>query len=163
MSAKTFDWTAATYRIFGTANILFVLIGLLYLVPTAWSVSAGVGADVSAESHFATWFWAMTACNLIFLSILVVGAIQLFKLRPSGVTICNFLFVGEIIYFLTIGLLWSALTVASGVAAASGIGNMGVSPQILCGYPLVALVCLNFARRKRAKTLVAAPVSVSSF
>jgi hypothetical protein len=158
---KTFDWPAVIYRIFATVNFLFVLVGLLYLVPTAWSVGAGAVVDVPANSHFAIWFWAMTACNLIFQSFLVVGAIQLFKLRPSGVTICNFLFVGEVVYFLGIGLLWSALPNTSGVAAATGVGNMGVSPQILCGYPLIGLICLNLARRKQAKTQQIASVSVS--
>src|ERR1700722_9372084 len=157
---KTFDWPALIYRIFATANVLFVLFGLLFLVPTAWSVAAG-GAEVSANSHFAAWFWAMTACNLIFLSLLVVGAARLLKLRPLGVTLCNFLFVSEIIYFMGIGLLWSVLPQASGIAEATGVGNMGVSPQVISGYPLIALVFLNLPRRKRTKTPQIASVSVS--
>ena len=104
----------------------------------------------------------MAFINLCFLALLVVGGIHLFRLRPSGVTICNTVFVGEIIYFFVIGFLWSALPrpVSMGVAAATGIGNMGISPQVISGYPLVALICLNLAGRKRTKAHAATPLPV---
>jgi hypothetical protein len=57
--------------------------------------------------------------------------LQLLKLRALGVTLCNFLSVSEVLYFVGIGLLWFTLPDAGGVAAASGVGNMGVSPQII--------------------------------
>jgi hypothetical protein len=150
---KTFDWSSVIYRIFATGNVLVVVIGLLFLVPTAFSVGVGAVANVPTNSHFRSWFWAMTSINLCFLTLLIVGGIHLFRLRPSGVTICNAVFFGEICYFPVIGFLWSALPVSSGVGAATGVGNMGVSPQLLCGYPVIALVCLNLARRKRTKAL----------
>lgn len=158
---KTFDWSALTYRIFAIGNVLVVLVGLLFLVPTAFSVGVGDVENVPTNSHFASWFWAMALINLCFLVVLVVGGIHLFGLRQSGVTICNAVFVGEISYFLAIGILWSALPVASGVAAATGVGNMGLSPQLLSGYPLIALICLNLARRKRTKALAITAASLS--
>jgi hypothetical protein len=158
---KTFDWSAVTYRAFATGNALVVLVGLMFLVPTAWSVGVGAVENVPTNSHFASWFWAMAFINLCFLVLLVVGGIHLVRLRPSGVTICNAVFVGEITYFLAIGFLWSALPVASGVAAATGVGNMGLSPQLISGYPLIALICLNLARRKRTKALAITSASLS--
>jgi hypothetical protein len=158
---KTIDWSAVTYRAFATGNVLVVLVGLLFLVPTAWSVGFGAVENVPTNSHFASWFWAMAFINLCFLALLVVGGVHLFRLWPSGVTMCNVVFVGEIIYFLTIGFFWSALPVTSGVASATGVGNMGLSPQLISGYPLVALICLNLARRKRTKALAITSASLS--
>jgi hypothetical protein len=163
---KTLEWSAVTYRVFAIGNVLVVLIGLLFLLPTAWSVRIVAVEGVPSNSHFATWFWAMASINLCFLALLVVGGVHLFRLRPAGVTICNAVFVGEIIYFLVIGFLWSALPrpVSMGVAAATGVGNMGnmgLSPQLISGYPLVALICLNLARRKRTKARATTPSPVS--
>src|SRR5882762_162528 len=159
---KTLDLPAVTYRIFAIGNFLVVLIGLLFLLPTVWSIRTGAVENVPTNSHFATWFWAMAFINLCFLALLVVGGIHLFRLRPSGVTICNAVFVGEIIYFFVIGFLWSALPrpLSMGVAAATGVGNMGISPQVISGYPLVALICLNLARRKRTKAHATTPLPV---
>jgi len=160
---KTPDWPAVTYRIFAIGNFLVVLIGLLFLLPTVWSIRTAAVENVPTNSHFATWFWAMAFINLCFLALLVVGGIHLFRLRSSGVTICNVVFAAEIVYFLIIGLLWFALPtpISMGVAAASGVGNMGLGPQVISGYPLVALICLNLARRKRTKTHATAPLSLS--
>ena len=160
---KILEWPAVTYRVFAVGNVLIVLVGLLFLLPTAWSVRVGAVENAPTNSHFATWFWAMASVNLGFLALLVFGGVRLFQLRPSGVSICNAVFVGEIIYFLVIGFLWSALPrpVSMGVAAATGVGNMGLSPQLISGYPLVALICLNLARRKRTRTNETTPLPVS--
>lgn len=160
---KTPGWPAVTYRVFAIGNVLVALIGLLFLLPTAWSVRIGAVENVPTDSHFATWFWAMAYINMCFFALLVVGGVHLFKLRPSGVTISNVVFIGEIIYFPVIGFMWSALprTFSMGLAAATGVGNMGISPQLICGYPFVALICLNLARRKRTKTLATTPLTVS--
>jgi hypothetical protein len=151
---KSLGWPAVTYRVFAIGNVLVVLIGLLFLLPTAWSVRIRAVENVPANSNFATWFWAMTSVNLCLLALLVVGGVHLFRLRPSGVTICNAVFVGEILYFLVIGFLWSALRgpISTGLAEATGVGSVGLSPQVISGYPLVALTCLNLARRRQRKT-----------
>jgi len=158
---KTFDWPAVVYRAFAIGNFLVVIVGLLFLLPTAWDIHIGTVENVPENSHFATWFWAMFLINLCFLTLLVVGGVHLFRLRPLGVTICNAVFVGEIAYFFVIGFLWSALSRPDGVAAATGVGNMGLSPQLISAYPLVTLVCLNLARRKRMKTHATTPLLVS--
>ena len=65
-----------------------------------------------------------------------------------GVTVCNVVFVAEILYFVIIGFLWGSLPrpISMSVAAATGVGNMGLGPQLASAYPLIALVCLNAAR-----------------
>src|SRR5258707_4959814 len=71
---KTFDWSSVTYRIFATGNVLVVVVGLLFLVPTAFSVGVGAVANVPTNSHFRSWFWAMTFINLCFLTLLLLEA-----------------------------------------------------------------------------------------
>ena len=159
---KTLEWPAVTYRVFAISNILLVLIGLLFMLPTTWSVRVGAVENVPPNSHFAAWFWAMVFINLCFLALLLVAASHLLRLRPSGVTLCNAVFAAEIIYFLVTGFLWFLpRSVSMGVAAATGVGNMGISPQLISGYPLLALICLNLARWKRAKTHATTPLPVS--
>ena len=158
---KTFDWPATTYRIFAVGNVLFVVAGLLFLIPTAFTVATGTVEDESAYPHFQYWFWTMFFINICFLSLLVVAAVHLFRLRSSGVAICNIVFAGEISYFLAIGFLWFYLSNPGGLAGATGVGNMGISPQLLCGYPLVALACLNLARRKHGNALTVPAASAS--
>jgi hypothetical protein len=162
-SMKTLGWPAVTYRVFAIGNVLVVLAGLLFLLPPVWGVLNGAVENAPTNSHFATWFWVMASINLCFLALLVVGSVRLFQLRPSGVTICNAVFVGELIYFLGIAFLWSALPrpVSMGLAAATGVGDMGLSPQLISGYPFVALICLNLARRKRTRTNETTPLPVS--
>jgi hypothetical protein len=151
---KTFDWPAVVYRAFAIGNFLVVVVGLLFLLPTAWGIHIGAVENVPENSHFAVSFWAMFVINLCFLGLLVVGGVHLFQLRPSGITICNAVFVAEIAYFLVTSFLWLALPkpFSMGVAAASGVGDMGLSPQLISGYPLLALIFLNLARRKRTKS-----------
>jgi hypothetical protein len=67
----------------------------------------------------------MTSVNLCFLALLVIGGVRLLRLRPSGVTTCNPVFVGEIVYFPVIGFLWSALRgpMSMGLATATGVAT----------------------------------------
>jgi len=103
----------------------------------------------------------MVATNSILLALLVFGGIRLWQLKTRGVVVCNGVFVAEILYFMALGFLWNAASpsLSMSVAAATGVGSMGLSPQLICGYPLVALVCLNLARlRLNATRQIVEPV-----
>jgi hypothetical protein len=97
----------------------------------------------------------MTTVNLVLLTLLIFGGIRLLQLRTLGVGICNAAFAGEIAYFMTLGILWRAVSpsISMSIAAATGVGSMGLTPQLICGYPLVALIFLNLARR-RLQTII---------
>jgi hypothetical protein len=100
----------------------------------------------------------MTAINLCFVAALVVSAIYLLKLKMIGVVICNVLFVSELVYFLVfVTLLWSSLFssgISMSAAAATGVGNIALAPQLICAYPVVGLVCLNVARWRRKREIL---------
>jgi len=91
----------------------------------------------------------MTAINVSLLAVLVFAGVRLLQLRPRGVTLCNVLFVAEVLYFFCIP--WSPnfpRSVSMSIAGATGVGNMGIAPQLLTAYPIIALIALSLARRK---------------
>jgi hypothetical protein len=91
----------------------------------------------------------MLTINYCFLGLLVFGSIRLLQRRMVGVAVCNAVFFGEILYFISIGIIWGSSlsrSVSMSIAAATGVGNAGLSPQLVCGYPLIALAALNLAR-----------------
>jgi hypothetical protein len=101
----------------------------------------------------------MVIINMSFLAFLIFGSIRLFQFRAIGITICNIVFSAEIIYFVFLSLLSfvSSRAISMSVAGATGVGNMGIGPQLPWAYPLIALGCLDLARwYRRRNGLVAA-------
>jgi hypothetical protein len=85
----------------------------------------------------------------MFLVALVVAGVLLLLVRPSCFAVCNIAFGGEIA-FLVVQLLLSMVAkppLSDSLAAAWGIGNMALSPQLLTGYPVIALIVLNLVAR----------------
>ncbi len=150
---KHFDWYSITYRAFGILNFLVALMGGIFLAPSVWAIRLHAIGDTPDAPHFLPAFWTMALLNVCFLGLLVFGGIRLLQLRDVGVTICNFVFLAEIFYFLIVGLLWghASREFAMSVAGATGVGNMGISPQLMSGYPFMALGFLNLVRWRRNK------------
>lgn len=152
---KHFDWTSVVYRAFAITNFAVAAIGSIFLASSARVVLIKAVGNTSTEPYFLISYWTMTAVNVCFLSFLVLGGTYLLRLRSMGVVICNIVVFGEILYFLGLSFLWSPAlpkVTSMSVAAATGIGNMGLSPQLISAYPLIGLVCLNLARwRVRAR------------
>ena len=154
-------WPSVTYRIFAVANLIFVTAGLFFLLPDAWTVYNGAIANTTESPYFIWAFWIMVFANTFLLGLLALGGIFLWRLREVGVSICNFTFIAEVTFFFAIGLMWGSpmpREISMSIAGATGVGNMGISPQILSGYPLFGLLFLNWARRAQRKndSLVAA-------
>jgi hypothetical protein len=154
-------WPSHVFRVFAIANFLLAGVGLLFLSSSVLAVGSGKIGNTSAHPYFLGAFWTMVATNFILLALLVLGGIRLLQLKAQGVVLCNGVFVAEIVYFIALGFLWGVPppSLSVSVAAATGVGSMGLSPQLICGYPLVALVCLNLARpRLNATSQIVKPV-----
>jgi hypothetical protein len=136
-------WPSMAFRAFGIANLIFAAIGLWAMSYTAAVVAAGWMRNSPDQPYFLRAFWTMTAMNLIFLAVLGFTGVRLLQLRRSAVKVCNILFVAEIVYFVCISL-WSN----SSIAAATGVGNLGITVNLLTGYPIVALIGLNLENRR---------------
>jgi hypothetical protein len=139
-----------TLRAFAAANFIVAALGLFFLLGSVYAgARAGALRNTPENPYFVPSFWTMTAINVCFLGLLVVGGFYLFKPRMLGVAVCNAVFISEILYFLSLSLWGLALpkNISMSIAAATGVGNMGLGPQLISGYPLFALGGLNLARR----------------
>ena len=126
-------------RSFGLLNILFAAWGGYLLVATVKNFVTRSGPS----SEIARAFTAMTTLNVLFLTFLVAAGISLLKLKANSRKICNWLFSLEIAYFVAISVPWGMGH--SHIGAASGVGNMGIAPQFVTGYPIIALIAVNVA------------------
>ena len=87
---------------------------------------------------------------------LIVAGVLLVQLSRRGVILSNYIFAIEIALFVAESLLSLELMMHGGSAAAigmsmgalGGIGHMGTAAQFVTGYPVIALVGLNIARRR---------------
>ena len=144
-------WAPFVLRGFGIANFIFASVGLFFLVASVFAIREKAVGNTLEQPYFLLAFWTLTTVNLVLLTLLAFAGIKLLQLRTLGVVVCNAVFATEIAYFMTLGILWRAApspSVSMSIAAATGVGSMGLSPQLICGYPLVALIFLNLARRQ---------------
>lgn len=149
---KAQGWLPKILKLFGMANLAFGAIGIIGIVVGALSIFTVQARMPASPPYVREMFVVMSAVNLAFLVTLVIAGIGLLRLQTGAVTICNFIFVAEVLYFCGVGLLWGPTgmqrPLALSIGAATGIGNLGIAPQILTGYPLIALVALNLVRRR---------------
>jgi hypothetical protein len=144
-------WPSLVLRGFGIANFIFAGLGLLLLASSVFDIRQSAAANTPQYPYFLLAFWTMTAANLVLLALLIFGGIRLVQLNSSGVSVCNAAFAAEIAYFAMVGILWGAAShpsISKSVGAATGVGSIGLSPQMICGYPLIALIFLNLARQR---------------
>jgi hypothetical protein len=149
---ENLTWPVVVFRAFAVTNFLVVLVGAFLMATFIPSVVTGAVGNSARDPYFLEFYWPMAAMNVCFLGSLVLGGIYLLQLKNFGVTICNAVFIAEIVYFFGLAVFWSSAfprAVYMSAASASGVGDFGLVPQLICGYPLLALVGLNVARWRR--------------
>ncbi len=149
---KISQWPRKTLKVFGFLHIVFAAVGLYVVVAT-------VGLYISTDSftkpgeiaYLDEVFLVRSVINAIFLAAELVAGILLIRAELSGVRISNILFGTMIAYILV--PLWDLFgpAIARSMAATFGTGNMGLSFHLITGYPIIALIGLNLARRKLRK------------
>lgn|SRR5208337_1972147 len=154
MSFSNPVWNRRIIRMIGTASIFLALFGGLFAVTSAPRSLAGL-RDSPAQPYVREAYCVMAFVDLCCLVTLTVGGVYLLRLRRAGLIISNVGFAIEIAWFLANGLLlpliWSmsggrARALTDSIAGATGIGSIGTTPQIVIGYPVLALIFLNLAR-----------------
>jgi len=148
------NWNARVIRGFAVLNVGLCSFGL-------WAMLYGftdVGTvNTPGQPYLLQMFYLFTTVDFICLLFGLVSAVPLWRLRRSGLLLCNLLFGFELL-FLTIGAALPASFidssnqvlrgVSSSIAGASGIGDIGLAPQYVTAYPVIALIALNVAYRK---------------
>ena len=139
-------------RLLAITNLLLVTYGILLIAQTAYNVHR------YRSIIPVPWpYWWMTAINFLFLSALAYASLLLWRLRPRGLILSLVIFVTETFYFFAGGVIWAFHGPFSrAVAGASGIGDMGIAPQILTGYPVVAgVIAAMLLRSSKRQPLIA--------
>ena len=144
------------YRILAVLTGLEAGIGLCYAAlfgVTFPLLNTSLGTDIahfrqsSEPPHLLLIFWCMTALNVIFIGLLLRSAVLLWRSLWRGALFLIGVICSEVFYFLLLressAFLPSAgdglpKTVGDTLSELAGVGNMGLSIQILTGFPLIA-------------------------
>ena len=150
-------WKAGStiIRTFGIANILLGILGILLLL-SSLSQKLLVPQLGLSTPYYAEVYLARGAINALCVSMLIYAGIGLYRLERTALAISNGLFAFEIFYLYVDSIMGFLLEVRGGrralfahaLDATWGTGNMGVGPQLIPVYPLLALIALNLAYRK---------------
>ena len=109
--------------------------------------------------HFRAAFVVMIVTNGALLLLFALAAVQLLRLKKSGVTAHTSASVLLVAYNLLIGVLWTrGGRIGMSVAAATGVGNLGIAPfqgfnSAPYMYPIISSALLIVTYRKVASTL----------
>jgi len=87
--------------------------------------------------------------NLVLLSIQMLAALRLLRLKESGVRLTNVFCVALYIYEPFGTFFGFGEGIGMSLGATAGTGNMGTAPQFLTGYPILAFIALNLAAGSR--------------
>jgi len=150
-NANESRFVVVVMRAFGVANLCFVARGswLIYETLRGYARVTRMPPDLSVRPPgFSTAFLTLTSINAGLLMLLLCAGFLLIGLRRRAVLVCNVVFIAEIILFL-IPTPVPATNLLRALSAASAVGNMGIAPQILTGYPILGLLVLNLLGRSR--------------
>jgi hypothetical protein len=141
-------WTKCVLRIIGTLNVAMVCFGAYAMFSAIRSVLFGIGVEF--PSH--TVFGVMTVINVLFLSVFLVTAVQLIRYRLSAVIPYSIAMVALFAYLKLVGSSWHMTGIGLSIAAATGIGNMGIAAFELLfvvpgAYPILSAAGLLLTKR----------------
>lgn len=144
-------WPSLVFRVFGMANLLLAGICACITLLSVFGVAPSNLSNFPAAPHFSQVFWTMITINLIFELILAIAGIRLLQTRTQGLTICNALFLIEVLYFVGVSMPWFLRLygdLSTSIGGAAGMGNGGLVVLWITGYPIITIVVLNVARRR---------------
>jgi hypothetical protein len=152
-------WSKAVLRTIGALDSILSILGLYLLLDPILRGLFALNADSADAPYFRTAFLAMIVTNSVLLLLFVLAAVQLLRLKKSGVTVHTTASALLVAYDLLIGAFWTTGgRVGMSVAAATGIGNLGIAPFQCFNlspyvYPAASSVLLLITRRKMAAPL----------
>lgn len=150
------DWDRFLVRLFGVLHLLYGAVGSGFLLDSFYRV-------LRSNIYFGRFlyerplYYLALTINTLFILMLLLAGLSLIRFLRRGVVLSNFVFSAEILYWiafawLSLGLSIhgndTASSVGKSMGAVAGIGNMGTSLQLITGYPVIALIVLNLAKRR---------------
>lgn len=154
-------WAKLVFRAIGVLNLGMVAVGIYWLLSAVARI-AFRPVHESSQPYFGLAFTVMTSINLAFLWVFLVTAIHFVRLRLSAVRPYSIAMAALVAYSVLTGMLWTLGNGAGiSIAAASGVGNMGVALFELLlvvpyAYPILSVVLLIVTRQRVAKNALPA-------
>lgn len=139
----------ALFRLFGILHLLFASWGV-YLVVFALRAVMRSGHLYQFDpkiAYYSEAFIFRTTVNVILLAVEVVAALYLLRLSRTGLRLNNIFCLSLLVYESFGTFFGFGEGVGISLAASAGTGNMGIAPQFLTGYPVIAFVALNLAEQ----------------
>jgi type IV secretory pathway VirB2 component (pilin) len=137
--------------IVGAVGTIAGLLGLCYNGMTLTVAFRGGFSDLVKQhglSVFYPAFYTMSGiCVGCYLLVLACG-IALLRGRLRWARFLTGVLLFEVIYFLSVSLLWTRLTSGMSVAAATGVANGGLMVQFVILFPLWGPLVLWWAKKR---------------
>jgi hypothetical protein len=152
-------WSKAVLRTIGALDAILSVLGLYLLLDPIWRGLFALNPSAGAP-HFKIVFLTMLVANAVLLLFFVLAAVQLLRLKRSGVTAHATASALLVVYEFVIAALWAlGGPVGTSVAAATGVGNLGIAPFQCFNlapfvYPIASTVLLLVTLRKMAACVV---------
>ena len=152
-------WSKGVLRTIGALDSILSIVGFyLLLNPISRGILA-LSTSRAGAPYFRAALVAMMLTNGVLLLLFASAAVQLLRLKKSGVMAHTSASVLLVAYGLLITAFWAiGGRTGMSVAAATGVGTLGIAP-FQCfnfapyAYPAVSTVLLLIAHRKMAAVL----------
>ena len=142
------NWPIITIRIVGVVCILLAISGYWYTYSTFVALK---DQPLDPESpYFKNAYFIMASVCLVFYTLLLILGSQFLLLILKYKYIFIGLLIVEILYFLSIGLIWRIdnQQIISSIASATGVANGGLMFQVITGFILWAPILLLWSSKK---------------
>jgi hypothetical protein len=120
----------------GVVTFVLSLWGFNWLVDVFWRELVRP-LRVSEAPFFRQVFFAMNAIDAVVLITMILTAIGLVLLKPTAMKVYTWLYMALVVYAFAPGMLWTLSPVGMSIAAASGVGDIGLGPLLFYPFPFV--------------------------
>ncbi|MGA2053474.1 MAG: hypothetical protein ABSH19_09195 [Opitutales bacterium] len=145
-------------RCVGVVGIVAAGFGIFYNFQTLTAVFGGRSAEIVKKhqlAYFYPAFFIMSAICIACYVMLLVCGVDLLRLRLRRAGLLTGVMIFEVVYFISIGMLWLMPGFGMSVAAATGIANGGLMVQFVIFFPLWAPMVVWWARTRQQTEVLA--------
>ncbi len=147
-------WGRVVLRTVGVINAAAVALGGYCMISPFYPVLTGRLTAPDVAPYLRSTYGAMLLINVFFLVVLLVTAIRFIQTRLSSVNLYSLTVLLLVVYCVGLHMLWRAgRGIGLSVAAATGIGNMGIAPFVFVFvepliYPIASVVLVQVLKQR---------------
>jgi len=152
-------WPKITIRTIALGNVVMGGFGLFLQIDGV--IRSSLRHQFTATRPHETYaYWVIACMCFAFVSLTLLSGFLLWRAGRPALRLCNWLFGSQLVYWVGSSVLdvrlltskseWAHRLVTS-IGAVSGVGNVGLGPQVLSLYPVWVLVLLNLAYWRMGK------------